>query len=182
VPIDRTDPTKVLGRRLLHVVIDGLLVGTAALLLGAVVLLALTAGLAHWIDFDAAFVVGLVFSIAVALLGPLLNEVWIPHRSRAGTSVGMRVAGIQVLMLDGSKPPLKAFALRYLLVVVDGMLWGLVGLVVILRTPRRQRVGDLVAGTVVVRKGSVDEPVLPGPDGDLGAVPQPKLSLDTPQM
>ncbi|TDD60276.1 RDD family protein [Kribbella antibiotica] len=180
--IDRTDPTKVLGRRLLHLVIDGLLVGTAALLLGAAVLLALTVGLAHWIDFGAAFVVGMVFCLAVALLGPLVNEVWIPHKSRAGASLGMRITGIRVIMLDGSKPPLKAFALRYVLMVVDGMLWGLVGIVVILRTPRRQRVGDLVAGTVVVRTGSVDEPVLPGPDGDLGAVPQPKLSLDAPQM
>ncbi|MEV8376478.1 RDD family protein [Kribbella sp. NPDC056861] len=179
---EQTEPTKVLWRRLLHLVIDGLLIGTTAILLGLVVLFGLTVGLARWITFDVAFAVGVVFFVAAALLGPIVNEVWIPHRSRSGASVGMRIAGIQVIMLDGSKPPLKAFALRYLLMVVDGMLWGLVGLVVVLRTPRRQRVGDLVAGTVVVRRGSVDQPVLPGPDRDLGAVPETELALDAPKV
>jgi uncharacterized RDD family membrane protein YckC len=178
VDAERREATRALGRRGLRLLIDGLLVSTAALVAG--LLLWFAAALV--IGVDAAVVIGVAGFGAVAFLGPIANDVWMPCKSRAGASVGMRIAGIRVVMLDGSRPPLRAFAIRYALWVVDGMLWGIVGLVVVLRTPYRQRVGDLVAGTVVVRKDSVDQPVLPGPDRDLGAVPEAEFALNAGQV
>ncbi|MFI5736374.1 RDD family protein [Kribbella sp. NPDC051587] len=106
------------------------------------------------------------------VLGAVLNEVLLPLRR--GASVGMRLLRLRVTMVDGTAPGLTQYLIRYLLWVVDGLFWAVVGLVVILCTPHRQRVGDLAAKTIVV---SADEVVLPGPDGELGAVAQSELAL-----
>jgi uncharacterized RDD family membrane protein YckC len=112
----------------------------------------------------------------------VVNEIVLPRRT-SGRTVGMLAFGLRTLTLEGALPSWKQFLIRYLLWVVDGLFWGLVGLVVICCTQYRQRVGDLAAGTVVVRSTvSVDEAVLPGPDGELGAVAQPELSLGAGQV
>ncbi|MFJ8958468.1 hypothetical protein ACIRG5_03710 [Lentzea sp. NPDC102401] len=49
--------------------------------------------------------------------------------------------------------------MRWLLMAVDGLLMGLVGAVLIAVTPRNQRLGDIVAGTMVVRCPSPADPV-----------------------
>jgi uncharacterized RDD family membrane protein YckC len=116
--------------------------------------------------------------VGVLAVGSVLNEVLLPWRN-GGASLGMKALRLRVMLLDGTAPGLKHYFVRHLLWVVDGVLWGLVGLVVMARTPYRQRVGDLAAGTVVV---SADEAVLPRPDGELGAVAQAELPLGAGQV
>ena len=57
----------------------------------------------------------------------------------------------RVVMADGSSPTVGALFLRYVCEMVD--LWmGFVGIIFIMCTKRHQRLGDLAAGTMVVKK------------------------------
>ena len=69
-----------------------------------------------------------------------------------GQTLGKRLLGIRVVREDGSAAGAGPIAGRTALRIVDGLLGYLVGLIVILATgKKRARVGDLAAGTRVVR-------------------------------
>lgn len=66
-----------------------------------------------------------------------------------GQTLGKRLSGIKVIKQDGSKMTVGTSFVRHLLDVVD--LFFLCGLIVAASNARKQRVGDLVARTCVVR-------------------------------
>jgi uncharacterized RDD family membrane protein YckC len=69
-----------------------------------------------------------------------------------GQSVGKRLLHIRVIRLDGDQPTVGHYLLRWLLRPIDITLsTGLIGLVSILVTRHGQRLGDLAAGTTVVK-------------------------------
>lgn len=71
-----------------------------------------------------------------------------------GQSLGKLALGTRVVMLDGSQPGLGAYLLRWLMRLVDTMiLTGLVATVTIAVNGRGQRLGDVAAGTTVVKLG-----------------------------
>ena len=84
--------------------------------------------------------------LAPIFLYPLLCEV-LNH----GQSFGKWVRGLRVVMRDGATPTLSAYLLRWLFIIVDGPMMAYMGLLVIALTRNHQRIGDLVAGTVVVK-------------------------------
>jgi uncharacterized RDD family membrane protein YckC len=96
--------------------------------------------------------------VAVSLLGVLWIEIWYPYR-HGGSTPAMRWLGLRITTLRGGEPSLRDYFVRWLLMAVDGLLMGLVGAVLIAVTPRHQRLGDMVAGTVVVRRPSAQDPV-----------------------
>ena len=65
--------------------------------------------------------------------------------------------GLRVVNLDGSRVRPRAAMLRNILRVVDLTL-ALFPLVMIFLSPLRQRIGDVAAGTLVVRAGVVIPP------------------------
>lgn len=69
-----------------------------------------------------------------------------------GRTLGKRMFGLRVISADGSPASFTACLIRNLLRVVDFLpaFYGL-GLLVIVLSPRSQRLGDLAAGTFVVR-------------------------------
>lgn len=70
-----------------------------------------------------------------------------------GQTPGKRFAGIRVVSRSGGPIDFRAAAVRNLLAVADFVPVGhLLGAVLILLTKDRQRLGDLAAGTVVVRE------------------------------
>jgi uncharacterized RDD family membrane protein YckC len=70
----------------------------------------------------------------------------------SGQTLGKRLLGIRVVKADGTKPSGGAIALRTVLRIIDGIAFYLVGLIFILATGRkRQRLGDIAAGTTVGR-------------------------------
>lgn len=82
---------------------------------------------------------------------------WVRWPARhAGQTLGMRWLHLQVVGGDGSPATAGQLALRWLMLLVDGMFLGAVGLASMLLTPRRQRLGDVVADTVVVRTSDID--------------------------
>ena len=67
-----------------------------------------------------------------------------------GQTLGKKLMGLRVAQADGSPPEMRQIAVRSALRLVDGIGLYLVGLVVMLATgERRQRLGDLAAGTIV---------------------------------
>lgn len=69
-----------------------------------------------------------------------------------GRTLGKMALGIRVVSQDGGRASWGAVVVRNLLRIVDGFFFYLVGLIVMLSTARKQRVGDLAARTMVVRK------------------------------
>lgn len=66
-----------------------------------------------------------------------------------GQTIGKRVTGLRVVRLDGRPLNLSAVAARSLLLLIDMQVACLVGYLVMRVSGRRQRLGDLIAGTVV---------------------------------
>jgi uncharacterized RDD family membrane protein YckC len=81
------------------------------------------------------------------LLYQLLCEVFLN-----GQSLGKKVRNIRVISLDGGQPHLGQFVTRWLFRIVDDMLTsGVVAVVTISVSEKAQRLGDMIAGTTVVR-------------------------------
>ena len=69
-----------------------------------------------------------------------------------GQSLGKRLLNIRVVKADGSTPGLSSYFLRWLLFPIDVPITGGLGLLVILLSKNRQRLGDLAAGTIVIKE------------------------------
>ena len=90
---------------------------------------------------------------AVALLVGLQFAYFFLHESRTGSTPGKRRYGLTVVTLDGDRPAAGALALRNALRLIDSFpVFYASGLASLMRTGRRrrQRIGDVVAGTTVV--------------------------------
>ncbi len=75
----------------------------------------------------------------------------------AGRTPGKRLTQLRVVTESGAALGWQASAIRNLLRAVDTLPAGyLIGVVVMLLSPRAQRLGDVVAGTLVVRERSTD--------------------------
>jgi uncharacterized RDD family membrane protein YckC len=70
---------------------------------------------------------------------------------RDGATLAMSWFGLRVVTLDGSQATSTQLTLRWLLLVVDAMFFGAVGLIAMLSTASHQRIGDSLADTLVVR-------------------------------
>ena len=82
----------------------------------------------------------------------LTTGVLVLTESTFGRSPGKVLLGLRVVRLDGGVPCMGAAATRALMLLIDWF-WsfGVVGLLLAGFTRRRQRLGDLLAGTMVVR-------------------------------
>lgn len=68
-----------------------------------------------------------------------------------GQSFGKKIVGTKVIKLDGTQPGISSFMIRSLLRVIDN---GLVALIAVAVTDKSQRLGDMAAGTTVIKIGS----------------------------
>jgi len=69
-----------------------------------------------------------------------------------GQNAGKRVMKLKVVMADGSQPDFMAYFIRWIFRIVDNViLFGGISTLVIILNGRSQRIGDLAAGTTVVR-------------------------------
>jgi len=84
-----------------------------------------------------------------------------------GGSLGKLVAGVRVVQADGRPPGIGRALVRSLFWAIDGLpcCAPLVGLITLLATGRKQRVGDMVARTFVVRAGQRGQHSHGGGDG-----------------
>jgi uncharacterized RDD family membrane protein YckC len=70
-----------------------------------------------------------------------------------GQSIGKRIMKIKVISLDGAQPRFGQYVLRWLFRIVDFLIIepGLIALVVAAVSEKPQRIGDMVAGTMLIR-------------------------------
>jgi len=94
------------------------------------------------------------FSLSKLLLGFALSVVYhFLFEVNGGQTPGKRRVGVQVVTIDGGSADATAIAIRSVLRLVDQLpVWYASGLVSMIRTgpQRRQRIGDVAAGTMVV--------------------------------
>jgi uncharacterized RDD family membrane protein YckC len=147
---DSAGDTRVVGLRGLQYFLDVLVIVVVAL----VVAVAVTFGLHALLGYEHLVLQALVFLsvwFSLAMLGFLVFYVWWPYR-HGGRTPAMGWLRLRLVTVAGDEPPLSAYVVRWLLMVVDGFVFGLVGLLVMANSTRQQRVGDMVAGTIVVRE------------------------------
>jgi uncharacterized RDD family membrane protein YckC len=135
----------VTGRRILATIVDGLVFGllyaVMALLFGTVT----SVGAANWSGSLPALP-SLLYVVIIALYYILLE-------GYLGQTVGKMVLGIKVVREDnGEFPGLGGAAIRTLLRIVDGLFSYLVAFITVLISGKNQRLGDMAAHTLVVRK------------------------------
>jgi uncharacterized RDD family membrane protein YckC len=96
-------------------------------------------------------------SITVLLTILLVGVPWIFYHLLSeiffnGQSIGKRARDLKVIRLDGTQPSLGDYLLRWLLRLIDiSLMSGAVAVITILINGKGQRLGDLAAGTTVVR-------------------------------
>lgn len=141
--------TRVVGRRVVQCAID---IATSSVL--PLLSLALFLAVPVSPDGTTVSVKGLVLTSAVVVIVAFSVYAWYwvvyPVRQR-GQTWGMRMLGIRVVRANGLPVGTRALIIRWLMLLVDGLALGLVGLIAMLTSPRHQRLGDIAAGTVVVR-------------------------------
>lgn len=95
--------------------------------------------------------IGIVFFVVFMLLPVMLYDL-IFEVFMNGQSLGKRAMSVRVLALDGTSPTLGAYLMRWIFRLVDtGIFGSMVALIVTAVNGKGQRLGDIAAGTAVVK-------------------------------
>ena len=137
--------SEVVGRRIGAGLLDAILLAVLFVVLALLIGDSNTSGSSASVRLNGG---GTLLFLALSLVYYFLLE------SRGGQTLGKRALGIRVVRAaDGAAPSSGEVAVRTVLRIIDALPFlYLVGLITILATGRRaQRLGDLAAGTTVVR-------------------------------
>ena len=134
----------VTGRRVLATIVDGIVLGVLFAVMSMLFGESTTGGTS--VQFSMGTFPTLGFFI-LAMAYYILMEGYL------GQTVGKMLLGIKVVREDtGEVPGIRAAAIRSVLRIVDGILSYLVAFVTVLISRKNQRLGDMAAHTLVVRK------------------------------
>lgn len=136
---------------------------------------------------------GLALAIGIAAFGYLSAVAYfvLCELLMDGQSPGKRLGGLRVVRLDGTPIQLLDSALRNMLRAVDMLpFFYTVGLVAIFVSGRSQRVGDMVAGTMVIKERLTEDRLQslatadwsPPPDEGLPTAPRARLQAAVPSL
>ena len=98
--------------------------------------------LEHWWEWMTLLLLCLPFMFYTPVLEMMNN----------GQTLGKSVLGIRVVMADGTSPTLGALLLRWVLLPFDLYFTGGVGTLFIIFSKNHQRLGDMAAGTMVIKE------------------------------
>jgi uncharacterized RDD family membrane protein YckC len=145
-PVSELD-TRVTGRRVVQYIID-------------YVITAIVASVIIWV-LDRGHGAG---NAILLLVGAVVDAAWYfwywvyrPYHAN-GQSFGMQLLGLRVISKDGGRASMVQLLIRGVLLIVDTLFWGLVGLITMVSSRYRQRVGDHAARTLVVTARVEPEP------------------------
>lgn len=94
----------------------------------------------------------------IGLALTILNSIIL--QGLVGASVGKLLLGLRVVRADGNDAGLGRCLVRTILLIVDGFFCSLVGLLTAFNSRGHRRVGDMVAGTLVVSRSDQDALIL----------------------
>jgi uncharacterized RDD family membrane protein YckC len=137
-----SDETRVTGRRVLQYLLDGIL----SSIVPAILYAALDRGHGgrHVLSISLVAVLSVLCYAGYWVLRPRLAD---------GQTFGMQLLRVRIISKDGGPASAAQLVIRWLALILDDLLAGLVGLVVMLLSEHRQRLGDHLARTLVVRAG-----------------------------
>ncbi len=95
------------------------------------------------VDFSSPEMLAVCCGVGLYFLHVTLSELL------TGRSLGKWIMGMKVVSLDGSAPRASQLLARNALRLIDLIIVG-IPLLSVLQSPLRQRVGDMMAGTIVV--------------------------------
>ena len=105
--------------------------------------------LANWFVGESIGIIIAIIVYAVLLVFyDLIFEIFMN-----GQSIGKRIMKIKVISLDGGQPRVGQYFMRWLFRIVDFLITfpGLVALITAAVSDKTQRIGDIVAGTILIR-------------------------------
>jgi uncharacterized RDD family membrane protein YckC len=139
------DDTSVIGARIGAQIIDN-------------IIMAIIFGVIFFVMGGIGSVVGGGIGNAISTIGLLLGLVgtllywFLLEGLWDGYTVGKKLFGIKVVEEDGHECSLGSAFVRNLLEIIDGLFYYLIGFIVMAISDKRQRIGDRLAGTTVVRE------------------------------
>jgi len=140
-----------LSQRIIAAIVDSIIVGVVVGILAG--LFALTTlgmmGLFKAGIMSAAPWMWAPWMWLVGLLIPICYYTYFEGTS--GQTIGKKIMNIKVVKADGAHCDYGSAFVRNLLRFIDSQVIGLVGIIVISVTEKKQRVGDIVAKTIVVK-------------------------------
>jgi uncharacterized RDD family membrane protein YckC len=133
--------TRVTGRRFVQYIIDIIIYG-------------IVAGLISWAIGDRGtggiHALLVVIDVVLVVAWYLIYWAYVPFR-RDGQTLGMSVLGIRVISANGGPASFVQLAVRSILLILFGLVSVIVGFIVMMCSRYRQRTGDHMAHTMVVR-------------------------------
>jgi uncharacterized RDD family membrane protein YckC len=141
------------GSRIAAIIIDTIILGIIA------VVIAIPLGLSAWMFSLMTDVTAMAnFWAGVAVWGTfaVINAIiWLLYftyfEGTSGQTPGKRAMGIKVTKENGSKAMFGDALVRTILRLIDGIVFYILGLIIILVTKKKQRLGDILARTIVVK-------------------------------
>lgn len=132
-----------LGDRIVARLLDGLILGAYALIF----ILFFSTG-----SFWGGNSDGVVIIFFLLVLLPIVFYDLVMEQFFNGQSIGKKVMKIKVISLDGGQPTFSQYLLRWLFRLVDFTFSGsLAALICVAASEKKQRVGDMVAGTTLIK-------------------------------
>ena len=136
-----------LGDRIIATIIDSLVLGAWVVGCALLVLVPLFSS----VRFSKSSLGPLTILVMVLAYLPLVFYNLVCEVFFNGQTIGKKSQNIRVMRLDGTVPSLGDYLLRWLLRVIDLQMAGLVAVISISASQRGQRLGDMAAGTTVVK-------------------------------
>src|SRR5215213_1316360 len=141
----------VTGRRIVATIVDGLIFG--ALFTGMIMLFGTVTTIANVGPFDWNVSTISMPALPSLLYGVFVVLYYILLEGYLGQTFGKMLLGIKVVREDnGEVPGLGGATIRTLLSLIDGLFSYLVAFIAVLISSKDQRLGDMAAHTLVVRK------------------------------
>jgi len=100
--------------------------------------------------FDTRSETGIVIVIMLIALPYLFYDLLFEIFMQ-GQTLGKKIIKIKVVKLDGTQPSIASYLLRWLIRIFEiDAIYGMIAIVAIASSKKRQRIGDMAAGTTVI--------------------------------
>lgn len=141
-----------LGTRIVAIIIDSIILAIIASIIAMPFGLTMTPFAMMGNDMMAA----MAYMSAMGTMMLLSVVIWIVYftyfEGTSGQTPGKKVMHIKVVKEDGKKMTYADALIRSVLRIIDGIGAYLLGFIIILVTEKKQRIGDMAAGTLVVKE------------------------------
>ncbi|MEA3403771.1 MAG: RDD family protein [Armatimonadota bacterium] len=166
-----------LGSRFLAAAIDTFIVGVGTLLLAFVVFIIRARLTGQGLVSAFAGLIALSAAILIYIAYYMFFEL-----TRSGKSPGKTLTGLRVISTDGAPISAEQSAVRNILRIADWLpIFYAAGVISLLVTARNQRLGDLAAGTMVVKERLAPMTELPEEEPEAPELP-PEVSGEVLRM